>query len=53
MRKSILTEFESEMFERSATKVKDSADAAQFLHSASVLYEGDGPRGRCPTSNDT
>jgi salicylate hydroxylase len=52
MRKSILTEFESEMFERSATKVKDSAEAAQFLHSASVLHEGDGPRGRCPTSND-
>jgi 2-polyprenyl-6-methoxyphenol hydroxylase-like FAD-dependent oxidoreductase len=52
MRKSVLTEFESEMFERSATKVKDSAEAAQFLHSASVLHEGDGPRGRCPTSND-
>ena len=48
MRKSVLTEFESEMLERSATKVKDSAEAAQHLHSASVLHEVDGPRGRCP-----
>ncbi len=47
VRKSVLTEFESEMLERSATKVKDSAEAAQFLHSDIVLYEGDEPRGRC------
>lgn len=47
IRKSVLTEFESEMLERSATKVKDSADAAAFLHSEIVLYEGDEPRGRC------
>ena len=47
LRESVLTEFESEMLERSAIKVKDSADAAQFLHSDIVLYEGDEPRGRC------
>jgi 2-polyprenyl-6-methoxyphenol hydroxylase-like FAD-dependent oxidoreductase len=47
IRDSVLTEFESDMLERSATKVKDSAEAAQFLHSDIVLYEGDEPRGRC------
>lgn len=47
IRESVLTDFESEMLERSATKVKDSADAAQFLHSEIVLHEGDEPRGRC------
>jgi len=47
IRKSVLTEFESEMLQRSATKVKDSAEAAQFLHSEIVLHEGDEPRGRC------
>ena len=52
IRKSVLTEFESEMLERSATKVNDSAAAAQFLHSASVLDEGDGPRGPSRTKKD-
>ena len=52
IRASVLTEFESEMLKRSATKVKDSAEAAQYLHSASVLNEGDGPRGRRPNRND-
>lgn len=47
VRKSVLTDFESEMLERSASKVKDSAEAAEFLHSEIVLYEGDEPRGRC------
>ena len=47
IRESVLREFESEMLERSAVKVKDSADAAQFLHSEVVLHEGDEPRGRC------
>ena len=47
VRKSVLTEFESEMLQRSATKVKDSAEAAAFLHSDIVLHEGDEPRGRC------
>ncbi len=47
IRKSVLTEFESEMLERSATKVKDSAEAVHFLHSDIVLHEGNEPRGRC------
>jgi len=47
IRESVLNEFESEMLERSASKVKDSEKAAQFLHSEIVLYEGDEPRGRC------
>lgn len=47
VRKSVLTEFEAEMLERSATKVKDSAEAVHFLHSEIVLHEGDEPRGRC------
>ncbi len=47
VRESVLTEFESEMLERSATKVKDSAEAAHFLHSEIVLHEGNEPRGRC------
>lgn len=46
LRKRVLTDFELEMLERSASKVKDSADAAQFLHSEVVLHESDGPRGR-------
>ncbi|MDA6068393.1 FAD-dependent monooxygenase [Flavobacterium sp. AC] len=46
LRESVLNEFEKEMLERSAVKVKDSADAAEFLHSEIVLHEGDEPRGR-------
>lgn len=46
LRESVLNEFESEMLERSAVKVKDSADAAEFLHSEIVLQQGDEPRGR-------
>jgi 2-polyprenyl-6-methoxyphenol hydroxylase-like FAD-dependent oxidoreductase len=52
IRKSVLTEFESEMLERSAIKVKHSAEAAQFLHSEIVLHEGDEPRGRCLTRKE-
>ncbi|WP_425269129.1 FAD-dependent oxidoreductase [Flavobacterium urumqiense] len=52
IRKSVLTDFESEMLERSASKVKDSAEAAQFLHSEIVLHEGDEPRGRCLKKKD-
>jgi len=44
IRKSVLTGFESEMLERSASKVQDSAEAAQFLHSEIVLHESDAPR---------
>ena len=47
IRESVLTEFEAEMLARSAVKVSDSAEAAQFLHSEIVLHEGDEPRGRC------
>lgn len=47
VRESVLTEFESGMLERSASKVKGSAEAAQFLHSEVVLHKGDEPRGRC------
>lgn len=46
IRKSILTAFELEMLQRSATKVTDSAAAAQFLHSEIVLHEGNEPRGK-------
>ena len=47
VRESVLDDFESEMLARSTSKVKDSAAAAQFLHSEIVLHEGDAPRGRC------
>ncbi|WP_348824832.1 FAD-dependent oxidoreductase [Flavobacterium aestuarii] len=52
IRESVLTEFETEMLERSAVKVKDSAEAAEFLHSEIALYEGDEPRGRCLKRKD-
>jgi 2-polyprenyl-6-methoxyphenol hydroxylase-like FAD-dependent oxidoreductase len=52
IRESVLTAFESEMLQRSASKVKDSAAAAQFLHSEIVLHEGDEPRGRCLKKKD-
>jgi 2-polyprenyl-6-methoxyphenol hydroxylase-like FAD-dependent oxidoreductase len=46
VRKSVLTDFEATMIERSTSKVEDSAAAAQFLHSEIVLQEADEPRGR-------
>jgi 2-polyprenyl-6-methoxyphenol hydroxylase-like FAD-dependent oxidoreductase len=46
IRESILKDFETEMLERSAIKVKDSADAADFLHSEAVLHKGNKPRGK-------
>ncbi|HKC69539.1 MAG TPA: NAD(P)/FAD-dependent oxidoreductase, partial [Bacteroidia bacterium] len=46
IRKSVLTGFEEEMLARSATKVKDSAEAAQLLHSDIVLRKGNGPKTR-------
>ncbi len=53
IRKSVLTDFETEMIARSSIKVKDSNQAAQFLHSEIVLQEGDQPRGSCfKTSNN-
>jgi len=47
VREIVLIEFEEEMLERSASKVKDSAEAVELLHSKGVLREGDGPKGRC------
>ena len=52
IRESVLTEFEAEMLERTTAKVKDSAEAAKFLHSETVLHEGDEPRGRCLRRKD-
>ncbi len=46
IRESVLNAFESEMLERSATKVKSSADAVKLLHSKNVLDKGDAPRGK-------
>lgn len=46
LRESVLTKFETEMLQRSAKKVKESAEAAKFLHSDIVLHKGDEPRGR-------
>ena len=45
IRKSVLNDFESKMVSRSATKVKDSAEAAKFLHTEIALFEGNQPRG--------
>jgi salicylate hydroxylase len=46
IRKSVLTDFEAEMLSRSASKVKDSAEAAQFLHTEIDLTDDGKPRGR-------
>lgn len=46
LRETVLTEFEEEMLARSASKVKDSAEAVEFLHSKDVLREGNEPKGR-------
>ena len=52
IRNSVLTEFELEMLERSAIKVKDSAEVVALLHSNVVLREGDGPKVRSLKKND-
>jgi len=46
IRETVLTEFEEEMLARSSAKVKDSAEAVEFLHSKDVLREGCGPKER-------
>lgn len=46
VRKIALAEFEQEMLERSASKVKDSAEAVKFLHSKRMLREGNDPKER-------
>lgn len=51
LRESVLKQFEQEMIERTAVKVRDSAAAADFLHSEIVLCESDSPRGR-PLKNN-
>ena len=52
LRQTVLEEFESVMIERSSVKVKDSAAAAQFLHSDNVLSEMDAPRGSCVSKKE-
>ncbi len=46
VREVVLTEFEEEMLARSASKVRDSAEAVELLHSKGVLREGYEPKGR-------
>lgn len=46
IRKIVLEKFETEMIQRSASKVRDSREAAHLLHSKAVLHDGDIPRGR-------
>ena len=45
IRTSVLKQFEKEMLERTAIKVKDSREAATILHSETVLIETNQPRG--------
>ncbi len=45
LRKTVLASFEEAMLERSAPKVRDSAAAAEFLHTDVVLLEGNETRG--------
>lgn len=47
IRKAALYEFEEEMLTRNQSKVTDSAKAAKFLHSETVLHRANEPRGRC------
>lgn len=51
VREIVLTEFEEEMLARSASKVKDSAEAVELLHSKDVLREGYEPKGRALRGN--
>lgn len=46
LRTTLLEDFEKKIWERSALKVRDSAEAVALLHSDAVLAEADGPRGR-------
>ena len=47
VREIVLNEFEEEMSARSASKVRDSAEAVKLLHSKDVLREGERPKTRC------
>lgn len=51
LREDILNDFETEMIKRSSVKVKESSEAALFLHSEDVLNESDQPR-RKAKNND-
>lgn len=53
LRQVVLAEYEKEMMARSATKVKDSAQAAKLLHSEAVLAKRDTPRGSCATGDSS
>ena len=44
IKNTILSQFETEMLARTASKVIESAEAAKFLHSEVVLREGNEPR---------
>ena len=46
LRETVLKVYEAEMLARSAVKVKDSALAANILHSEMVLKKADKPRGK-------
>jgi len=52
IRKSALEEFEIEMLKRSANKVKDSAKAAEFLHTEIAIHESNQPRGNVLKKKD-
>ncbi|MCE5318553.1 MAG: FAD-dependent monooxygenase [Parachlamydia sp.] len=52
VREIVLTKFEEEMLARSASKVKDSAEAVELLHSEGVLREGYEPKGRSLRGNN-
>lgn len=52
LRKLILNDFEAEMIDRTKVKVKDSANAAKFLHTEIALHESDQPRGSFFKSQD-
>ncbi len=52
LREIVLTESEEEMLARSGSKVKDSAEAVELLHSKDVLRKGYGPKGRFPRGNN-
>jgi len=44
IRGNVLSKFENEMLARTTPKVKESAEAADFLHSEIILREGNEPR---------
>ena len=52
IRNRVLNEYEAEMLKRSAIKVQESADAADFLHSDVVLQKSNQPRGHCLKNAD-